>query len=137
MKFFLYTIGVIILLIIGILFYKWFVNQPCAEWEKPNNVPLSAVWIGGCDGGNGIELVSMKNDTCRFRIYRDWSGDLILDADFVYENCNNSQPTKTNWREYIAYFDGDALGIHSKFQSDSSYCQLVPVFPAYYEEKIE
>jgi hypothetical protein len=100
-------------------------------------VPVLAVWKGGCDGGNWVELVDIKADTIRFRIYRDWNGDLILDADFVSKNCNNLQLTKTNWNEYIAGFDGDALGICSKFQSDSSYCQLVPVFPAYYEEKIE
>jgi hypothetical protein len=118
----------------GILFYKYFFNQPCVGWEKPDNVPLSAIWIGGCDGGHWIELVSMQNDTCRFRIYRDWNGDLELDADFIYENCN-VQLTKANWNEYITHFDGTK--IYTKIQSNSSYCRLVPVFPAYYGEKIE
>jgi hypothetical protein len=125
----------IILLTIGnILFYKYFFNQPCIEWEKPDNVPLSSVWIGGCDGGHWIELVSMQNDTCRFRIYRDWNGDLILDANFIYNDCNDLQLTETNWNEYIAYF-GNALEIYNKFLPDSSDCRLVPVYPAYYEEK--
>jgi hypothetical protein len=136
----IYIIGVIsgiILSIIGaFLYFIWAFNQPCSDPDKPLNVPTSAIWAGDCDGGNWIELVDIKKDTVRFRIYRDWNGELILDANFVYENCNGLQLTNANWNEYIAYFD-NALHIYSKFQTGNSYCQLVPVFPAYYEEKIE
>lgn len=124
------------IIIVGmVLFITWLFNRPCEQWEKPANVPVSTVWKGGCDGGNWVELVDVKADTIRLRIYRDWNGDLILDADFVSENCNNLQLTKENWNEFISYFDGKK--IYSKIQSDSSYCQFVPVFPAYYEEKIK
>jgi len=124
------------IIIVGmVLFITWLFNRPCEQWEKPSNVPVSAVWKGGCDGGNWVELVDVKADTIRLRIYRDWNGDLILDADFVSENCNNLQLTEENWNEFISYFDGKK--IYSKIQSDSSYCRFVPVFPAYYEEKIK
>ncbi len=129
----LYFIGIIIIGII--LFITWLFKQPCKQWEKPANVPISAVWKGGCDGGNWVELVDIKTDTIRLRIYRDWSGELILDADFVSKNCNNLHLTKANWNKYIDYFDGTK--IYSKIQLNSSYCQLIPVFPAYYEEKIK
>lgn len=129
-----YWFAGITIVIIGIILYiVWAFNQPCEELERPSNVPVSALWKGGCDGGNWIELVEIRADTVRFRIYRDWNGNLILDADFVYENCNNLQLTKANWNEYIAHF-GNALEFYIKNQSDSSYCKLVPVFPAYYEE---
>ena len=124
------------IIIVGmVLFITWLFNRPCKQWEKPANVPVSAVWKGGCDGGNWVELVDIKADTIRLRIYRDWNGDLILDADFVSENCNNLQLTKENWNEFISYFDGKK--IYSKIQSDSSYCRFGPVLPAYYEEKIK
>ncbi|WP_068689381.1 hypothetical protein [Culturomica massiliensis] len=128
--------GIIIAIICAILFFNWKFKQSCEEWKKPVNVPISAVWKGGCDGGNWVELVDIKTDTIRFRIYRDWNGDLILDADFVYQNCNDLRLTEANWNEYVSYFD-NALEIYSKFQSDSSYCRLIPVYPAYYEEKVE
>jgi hypothetical protein len=124
------------IIIVGmVLFVTWLFKRPCEQWEKPANVPVLAVWKGGCDGGNWVELVDIKADTIRFRIYHDWNGNLLLDADFVSENCNDLQLTKENWNEYITYFDGTK--IYTKIQSDSSYCRLVPVFPAYYEEKIK
>ena len=127
--------GIIIVIASVILFIVWLFNRPCGEWEKPANVPVSAVWKGGCDGGVWMELVDIKADTIRFRIYRDWNGILELDADFVFENCKDLKLTKANWIEFISDFDG--IKIYSKVQSDNSYCQLVPVYPAYYEEEIE
>ena len=126
-------VGIIILIVGVILFFNW--QRPCGEWEKPANVPVAAIWKGGCDGGNWVELVDIKADTIRFRIYHDWNGDLLLDADFVSEKCNDLQLTKINWNEYITGFDGTA--IHTTILSDNMYCRLVPVYPAYYEEKIE
>jgi hypothetical protein len=128
-------VGVIIAIVSAILFVAWLFNRPCEEWEKPANVPASAVWKGGCDGGSWVELVDIRADTVRFRIYYDWSGNLELDADFVSEKCIDLQLTKINWNEYITFFDGTA--IYTNVLSDSMYCRLVPVFPAYYGEKIE
>ncbi|MDR0667365.1 MAG: hypothetical protein LBF90_01950 [Prevotellaceae bacterium] len=127
--------GIVIVIASIILFIAWLFKQPCEEWEKPSNVPISAVWKGGCDGGRWVELVRIKADTIRFRIYHDWNGTLELDADFIYENCNNLQLTKTNWVEYVSCFDG--IYLYTDFVIDSRYCRLVPIFPAYYGEKVE
>lgn len=129
-----WLIIILALIVFGMLFSKWFFNQPCEPPKKPNGVPVSAVWKGGCDGGNWIELVSIKNDTLRFKIYRDWNGDLLLDADFQYVNCNSFRLTKSNWVEHIAYF-GEALEIYEK--SNAGKCRLTPITPVYYEEKLE
>jgi hypothetical protein len=124
------------IIIVGIvLFSVLLFKQPCGEWKKPVSVPVSAVWKGGCDGGSWVELVDIRADTVRFRIYYDWSGNLELDADFVSEKCNDLQLTKANWNERITFFDGTA--IYTNVLSDSSYCRLVPIFPAYYGNKIE
>lgn len=123
-------IGIIIVCII--LFILWTLKQPCKRWEKPKNVPISAIWKGGCDGGNWIELVDIRTDTIRFRIYRDWSGELILDADFVLGNCNILHLTRSNWDSCIDYFDGERL--YYRTQTINSHLQLIPILPAYYED---
>ena len=129
-----WLIIILALIVFGILFSKWFFNQHCEPPKKPNGVPVSAVWKGGCDGGNWIELVSIKNDTLRFKIYRDWNGDLLLDADFEYVNCNSFRLTASNWVEHIAYF-GEALEIYEKLNVGK--CRLTPITPVYYQEKLE
>jgi len=110
-------------------------NTGCPPPEKPNGVPQSAAWVGGCDGGNWIELVSIEKEKVRFRIYRDWNGDLILDADFEYQGCDEFRLTKSNWEEYVAYF-GSAIELMNK-SGVNDRCRLEPVYPAYEEESIE
>ncbi len=68
----------------------------------------------------------------RFRIYRDWNGDLLLDADFQYVNCNSFRLTKSNWFEHIAFFE-EALEICEK--SNAGKCHLIPI-TVYYKEKL-
>jgi hypothetical protein len=121
--------------VLGFIFWKWFFNQPCLPPEKPKNVPIEAIWKGGCDGGNWIELVSIENEKVRFRIYRDWNGELILDADFIYKDCNTFRLTKLNWSKQVAYFGND---IEFFTNTDTNKrCRLEPVYPAYFEEKLD
>jgi hypothetical protein len=130
----LYFLSIVVLMIIGaIVFLKLLFKLPCGEPEKPSCVPISAVWKGACDGGAWIEFVSVKKDTIRFRIYRDWNGDLMMDADFTYKDCGNLRLTKDNWNEYVTFFDGHTLNIYKK--SDDSYCQLNLIYPLFYEEE--
>ena len=122
------------IIIVGIMLsFTWLFKRPCVDSGKSGNIPSSAIWKGGCDGGVWMELVDIKADTIRFRIYQDWNGELLLDANFVSENCTDLLLTSTNWSEYIDYFDGTK--IYSKVQVGNGYCRLVPVFPTYYEEK--
>ncbi len=94
------------------MLFKIFVNigVGCDPPQKPNKVPNSAVWKGGCDGGNWIELVSVEKEKIRFRIYRDWNGKLILDADFEYKGCTEFRLTKSNWIKCIAGFINGNIG---------------------------
>ena len=128
----LYPVAVVIICII--LLFIWLIIPYDRVWEKPENVPDSAVWVGGCDGGNWIELVDFKEDTIRFRLYADWNGELILDADFVYQKKDDTRLTKANWDKYLDFFDGESIA--TNIIRDNRYCHLIPVFPAYYQGRI-
>lgn len=130
-KILFYIIAGILSAIFFVVLYKWFFNQPCKVPEKSDNVPRSAVWKGDCDEGQWIELVSMREDTCRFRIYQDYDGSLILDADFYYVDCENFRLTKDNWVEHIAYF-GNTLELYDK-SNPNKRCYLAPIYPPYYD----
>ncbi len=125
-------IGVVMVLLC--IFIVWRFNRPCEEWERPSNVPVEAAWIGGCDGGIWLEFVDIQTpDTIRFKIYRDWNGDLILDANFVCDSCPDMQITENNWRESFSHFDGETLCVLNQYQPNGQYCKFVPARPFYRE----
>lgn len=127
----------IILLLTGTYFgVKWFFSQPCQPPDKPSQVPAEAVWLGGCDGGSWMELVSIEKDQARFRVYRDWNGDLILDADFEYKDCNEFRLTESNWSKCIGDFINGNIGVYVDCNENIK-CRLEPIYPAHYEEPIE
>lgn len=103
----------------------------CPPPRKPNSVPDLAVWEGNCDGGNWIELVSVKAGRFRFRIYEARRGNLLLDADFEYRDCDAFRLTEANWTEHIINF-GYALELgHTPEAEYGPRCRLEPVYPAY------
>jgi len=60
------------------------VGEPC----RLKNIPTHAIWGGHLDGGFWFEFVKKYDEIkYRFRIYNDYNGELVLDADFlVYQN---------------------------------------------------
>ena len=56
-----------------------------------------------------FELVKIKGDTIRFRIYNDYTLEKIVDADFVGDGCLDYLK-KENWSDYISGYDG--INIH-------------------------
>ena len=138
MKLIIGLIAIIILL--AILGLKWFTDasgQPCLEPDKPEVVPSSAVWKGGCDGGSWIQLIESKQDKFRFRIYHDHHGELLLDADFYLEDCGDFFLTKSNWTEYVSWYSGQFIGIRNLGENNNWQCKLRPKFPAYGGEEWE
>ena len=119
-----------------ILFVVWLFIRPCPEPKKPENVPVSAVWIGGRDGGNWIELVYIKYDAIRLRFYNDWDGHLILDAKFVPEKHEDFPPlTVANWNKYVIGYNGIELLCQKQLDcSDCPWIGLVPL-SVYYKER--
>lgn len=100
-----WIITILVFVLFSFFFYKWFFNHPCQPPEKPDNVPLTAVWKGDCDGGVWIDLVSIKNNKFRFRIYHDWHGELLMDSDFVFEEEKyNELLDNSNWDELVCCY---------------------------------
>lgn len=121
--------------VVGIVFYKWFFNQPCVPPDKPSTVPASAIWSGGCDGGEWIDLVSVTDKKYRFRIYRDWNGDLMMDADFKFDG-KAFDLNERNWTDKVCCYTQSLesevlLKVVSDNQDTKTHYQLKSVYPAY------
>jgi len=131
MKIILIAIAVISLFgLAGIKWLEWGSKQSCPPPRKPSSVPVRAIWKGGCDGGNWIELVSIKNEKYRFKIYRDYDGHMILEADFKLKDCRNASFNESNWQDYITVYINESIEIIQIDGIDKK-CKLVPIFPAY------
>lgn len=116
-----------VIIVIGWFLVKLSSNWNCDSPQKPVSVPQSAVWRGGCDDGNWIDLVNIYQNKYRFRIYRDWDGALEMDADFEAENCFGLIITHLNWKEVVATYLNETMNIgQGKIK-----CELKPVYPAY------
>ncbi len=126
---------IFILTTLGLLFYWWFFNQPYIIPKKPNCVPADAVWSGGYDGGEWIELVEIKKDIYHFRIYQDWSGKLKMDADFEFVGAK-ANLSYENWKDLICCYTYTAdtlvmLSVVKTLNDEKVYFHLKSIYPAY------
>lgn len=78
-----------LLLVVGVIFLSVILlnnlmKLPCDPPKRSENVPKTAIWSGGCDGGHWFEQVGRisVNNRYRIRIYNDYDGNLELDAEF-------------------------------------------------------
>ena len=117
----------IILLIVPVFTLIYFIYKPCKAIapEKYKNIPASAIWKGGCDGGCWIELVNNRLDTFRFRIYHDSDGTLWSDCDYIFRNTQGIKLTADNWDKYITGYNG--LTILSSIEN----IQICPICSKY------
>lgn len=106
-------------------------EDKCDPPAKPTGLSEDAEWVGGCDGGNWIELVSIGDNKYRFRVYRDWDGALNIDSDFIVENCETVKISKTNWQDLLAYYNHDASDSSVHIFLKGGDCYLKSIFPAY------
>jgi hypothetical protein len=129
------TFIIMVCLAFGFIFWKWFFNQPCSPQDKPKNVPVEAVWSGGCDGGDWIELVEIKENKYRFRIYQDWNGELKMDADFEFSNDKTSLK-HTDWQAKVCCYSLSidslvTLSVIEEQNSTKKRYNLQSIYPAY------
>lgn len=113
--------GIIILLVSLYFYVDYLFKLPCPPPPKPKNIANEVVWGGGCDGGNWFELVDIRNDTVRFRIYRrDYSYQdssvaiLSTDNNFVLcKACKNEMPfIRDSILHLVAFYNGNRIFIN-------------------------
>lgn len=124
------------MLFIGVLLcLKCVHKNPCSSPERPVNIPKDAIWSGDCDGGNWIELVEIKDNIFRFRIYQDYNGMLLMDANFK-SNSDKNLINISNWKNLICCYSHSIsdslvrLGIKENEQREKE-CYLESIYPAY------
>ncbi len=125
----------LLLVVVGYYYINWAFNQPCPPPDKPKNVPIEAVWSGGCDGGDWIELVEIKKNAYRFRIYQDWNGELKMDADFFF-NDEKANLTFTDWQTKICCYSQSidstvTLSVLEDLKNPKKRYNLKSIYPAY------
>jgi hypothetical protein len=73
--------------------------------SRPSNIPQSALWIGGSDGGV-YALIQLTENTYTGTIYYDSTGDVWYEGEFIYTGKSSFNLTDHN--NYSAW-DGDVL----------------------------
>lgn len=82
--------------------------------QRLSNIPKTAIWKGGIDEGFWFELekIDTINKLYRFKIYNDYKGDLVLDAEFIKNSeCKNDYPLDKNIVDSIMYFEFDKIAM--------------------------
>jgi hypothetical protein len=78
--------------------------------KRPANVPTTTIWKGSLDEGFWIEFVSENKDSScvRLRIYNDYNGNMVYDANFSMKSnlCNIKDKTIL---DSISYFEFDKI----------------------------
>lgn len=133
---------IFIIVISGCTFIWFIFIQPHLydiQPERLPNIPKTAVWSGGIDGGEWFELVKInkKKKTYRIKVYNDGTGDLIIDANFVIEDgCSNKYPLNKDILNYLFYYETENISLMQEKRNKTkkpigSHCSLKMIQPAY------
>lgn len=80
--------------------------------NKLSNIPKEAIWKGAEDEGFWFEIISINSTqrTYRIKIYNDYNGELVVDADFKkQDSCKSELPLSKEIIKQIAYFEFDKI----------------------------
>ncbi|MBE2255190.1 MAG: hypothetical protein IAE65_03245 [Ignavibacteria bacterium] len=82
----------------------------------------NAVFHGGSHGGHFFELVNINNNKYRFKIYRDYNENLVIEAIFKKDenNCSLIFDDK-NIHNYISHYDDKKIQLYN----DKKGCRLI------------
>lgn len=93
--------------------------------ERLRNIPDSAFWCGGIDGGNWyyVHSIHPHRNNAVISVYNDQDGSLIMKKRFLLI-CNLQKPTSIyDLKNQISSFDGEKIYFK---QTDSVECWLQP-----------
>lgn len=99
------TVASILLVVFFVRNYRVRVPAPLP------NVPVSAMWIGGSDGGSWFELLRTPTPTSfKMRIYHDYTGEIVADTVFILNrDCQLDDLDSTTLMGYIEGYDGERI----------------------------
>jgi hypothetical protein len=118
-KIFFIIIGsLIIFLLIGTR-----INRiPCVSEipERKGEIPITARWIGDCDGGHWFNIIEMNTNknTYHISIYHDYNGKLYVD-DFFELDCKTKIYSSQELLDNIILYEGEI--------SMKGSCKLIPI----------
>lgn len=129
--FLILIVSAFVSLFIGI---KWF-DENCADNifpDKLSNIPELSFWRSTCKEGFWFNFVEFdKNiNSIRIRIYNDYDGSLVYDANFRPDSsCCISLFEINNLAKQIKVYDRNNNLNNILLENDS--CTLYPILPAF------
>ena len=78
--------------------------------QRPADVPSSAVWVGGSDGGVFLDCTPTANSLYSCSVFNDTTGDVLGSGVFAVEGRESSKPVQVS--DYSAY-DGMRILLRS------------------------
>lgn len=84
----IFVIGVVL----GVLASSVLRTDSSEAPERPANVPDSALWAGGVDGGMWVECSATNSGALACRVYANVTGALVEDGEFTFVP-NTIRPT--------------------------------------------
>ena len=87
-------------------------NTEIKQPERPKNVPKTAIWEGGTDGGTWIQCDSTNTDNIFYcKIFNDFDGTLLSEGKYKLDGI--SQPVDSI-RKYLGVFTGSKIILRNK-----------------------
>lgn len=101
------------------------VNCGTNKRTKPKDIPETAFWAGGVDGGQWyqIDSIDMQNNTILCKIYNDNNGELVADRKFKL-HCYQAK-SNINWdhlEDEINSYDGSRYISLKTLDADNKHC---------------
>jgi hypothetical protein len=102
--------------------------------NKLANIPPTAIWRGAEDEGFWFDLVTIKQNSFRMRVYNDYNGAVVLDADFSDSGLCKQHLDK-NIMDSICYFEFNKTDSIRYFGFNkivlNNGCEFKAVYPPY------
>ena len=81
-------LGIFILIILSLVIIYFFILEKVEPIQRPENVPVEAIYEGGSDGGNWITYNQYKDSSNVFycEVYNQYTGNILYKGLFRLEN---------------------------------------------------